>query len=287
MNKNREIIYKRRQKLLDKIAETEKPDDSVRSKQDEGESLEASGLHREIISLLEQEAHQIVFSHAPDEDPESWNIAEMRETLAALHPILRDAVAHALKQKREDAERAVAKALVELYEKKCAMEAPPVVLQAERIVSLRSIDTLWMEHIDDMAHLREQVAFSGYAQRDPRVEYQDQGFRRFHQLILNINAAVVRTLIQSDLKQFTPRLIEEAEEELEGAQTNEGEIEGQLAETGVSKDVIRMPAHAEVPRYKMQDTKKSQDSQSVKIGRNDPCPCGSGKKYKKCHGKDF
>ena len=283
MNKHRTLIYKRRQKLLDKIAEAETGGEDA--------SLETSALHGEIMDLLRQEAEQIVNQHAPDDDPETWNVPEMRETLAALHPSLKEIIQHDLKQSRAEAQEHVAKALLALYQQKCAAETPAVVLQAERIVSLRSIDSLWMEHIDDMAHLREQVAFSGYAQRDPKVEYQDQGFRRFHQLILNINGTIVRTLIQADLKQFTPRLIQEAEQELEGAQTNEAAIEGQLAETGVTKDVIRVRSDAEKPRYKIQDTKNPQSpkpkAQSFdKVGRNDPCPCGSGKKYKKCHGKE-
>src|SRR3989338_10015121 len=94
-----------------------------------------------------------------------------------------------------------------------------------------------MDHIDDMSHLREQVAFAGYAQRDPLIEYQDQGFRRFQQLLTNIQSTIVRMLLQANFADFAPRVIAEleAEDEFEGAQTNEDQIEAELTETGVQR----------------------------------------------------
>ena len=121
-----------------------------------------------------------------------------------------------------------------------------------------------------MAHLREQVAFSGYAQRDPLIEYQDQGFRLFQKLLSTIAQVTVRTLLMIDFSQFmAPPPVKEEPQNL---QTNAAEIEGGLESLGVSKREKDAPA------------KKRLSSSS--IGRNDPCPCGSGKKYKKCHGQD-
>ena len=148
---------------------------------------------------------------------------------------------------------------------------------AERVAALRAIDTHWMNHIDEMAHLREQVAFSGYAQRDPLIEYQDQAFRKFQQLLVTIDTTIVRTLLQIDFQQFAPRrILEEAEAELKNLSTNEAEIEGELSHTGVGAErSVRSRLSAPAPQ-----------SSAPKVGRNDPCPCGSGKKFKKCHGKD-
>ena len=93
------------------------------------------------------------------------------------------------------------------YEEKCAATDPATVNRAESVITLRSIDQHWMDHIDDMSHLREQVAFAGYAQRDPLIEYQDQGFRRFEQLLGNIQGTIVRTLLQANFADFAPRII--------------------------------------------------------------------------------
>jgi preprotein translocase subunit SecA len=195
--------------------------------------------------------------------------------------------------------------LVEFYERKCAQQPPEVTAQAERVITLRSIDTHWMAHIDDMAHLREQVAFSGFAQRDPLIEYQDQGFQRFRQLLVAIDATIIRTLLQVDFAQFAPRqVLKEAEEELANLVTNEAEIAEELEQTGAArtgklrsdpeevmilrnpKHEIRNPKEARSPNSQIRKPNGAQQAQEEKVGRNDPCPCGSGKKYKKCHGKD-
>lgn len=150
------------------------------------------------------------------------------------------------------------------YQEKCMRFPVTTVARAEQFVTLRAIDTHWMAHIDDMAHLREQVAFAGFAQRDPLIEYQDQGFRRFEQLLATIDSTIVRALLQIDFAQFVSDVQAKPDEEKEkNMKTNEGEI-------GMRK--VGLPAEA----------LRSLGSRA-KVGRNDPCPCGSGKKYKKCH----
>ena len=180
------------------------------------------------------------------------------------------------------------------YEEKCKEYDSDVVSQAERVITLQSIDTHWMDHIDDMSHLREQVAFAGYAQRDPLIEYKDQGFRKFKQLLAAIDSTIVRTLLQIDFNEFAPQaVLDSALEELGDLQTNEESIEGALTQTGVGG---RAPAQANPAVMQDPDASvaeevaeavsapKSQERSTQKVGRNDPCPCGSGRKYKKCHG---
>ena len=105
---------------------------------------------------------------------------------------------------REELRTTIKDLLLKYYETKCKEFEPVAVSQAERVVTLRSIDTHWMDHIDEMSHLREQVAFSGYAQRDPLIEYKDQGFRKFEQLLVAIDSSIVRTLLQIDFMQKSP-----------------------------------------------------------------------------------
>jgi preprotein translocase subunit SecA len=311
MNKHREIIYKRRQKILEKIQEArETRDMRLETRENENEELTSQvsdlkslPLHEEILAALRSEVVALVELYTQDIDTEKWNFNEIAENLMAYHAdfgklISRDHLAKM--QDKEELKQHLEDMVVKFYEDKCAAHDIDTVARAESIVTLRSIDSHWMDHIDDMSHLREQVAFSGYAQRDPLIEYQDQGFQRFQQLIATINATIVRTLLQADLAQFAPMvLLTEDQDALRGLQTNQDQIENEL-QTGVAQPPPQRPA-ARTPAFV--DAEFSDDAPAItmrpqqpvrtapqvstdKIGRNDPCPCGSGKKYKKCHGKN-
>lgn len=295
MNKHREIIYKRRQQILEKLEESEK-------REAEGDQHDATGsLHADAIEAMRREGRGVALMFARDKDSDTWDYKEMAETLAVLHPQFRETLAEEKLRTITDQDELAAfieKAIVSFYEAKCAETGMDIAAQAERVVSLRSIDTHWMDHIDEMSHLREQVAFSGYAQKDPLIEYQDQAFRKFKELLTNIDASIVRTLLQIDFTQFIPqRMLEEAQEGLRNLLTNEGEIEGELTQTGVGGQRERQGGSATVTgsgplanALRAQSGNRAprtrQPAHIEKVGRNDPCPCGSGKKYKKCHGKD-
>ncbi len=284
MNKHRDIIYKRRQKILDKI---EEEDLGLRT-EDLGENV----LHTDIVKSIQKEGRAIVMNNAVGHDPETWNIEKILEELSGLHPqlkeILPESKLRAFPDQTQMADYVVG-GLTAFYEMKCQQSEALHTAQAERVVTLRSIDTHWMEHIDDMSHLREQVAFSGYAQRDPVIEYQDQGFRRFQTLIQNIESEIVRAILQIDFAQFAPRVIlQQAEQELAGLTTNESQIEGELTQTGVGARGLQVSQDGgsliEVKKNPQVAGGQRPVAGSSKVGRNDPCPCGSGKKYKKCHG---
>ena len=278
MNKHREIIYKRRQNILVKLAEKEG-----------GEGDGQDSLHLDTLAAMHRAVEALVAVHAAGADPDEWNVAEISEQLTALAPGASDALTEASLKELQDKERLIDRCkhvLSGFYEEKCAAVSPAAVAQAERVVWLRSIDTHWMDHIDDMSHLREQVAFAGYAQRDPVIEYQDQAFRRFQQLLLTVDDTVIRTLLQIDFAQFAPQaMLAEAEAELGGIETNESQIEANLAGDGAApEDMEKAPMLAAASRRTPQ--RESSGAEQPKVGRNDPCPCGSGKKYKKCHGTD-
>ena len=276
MNKHREIMYKRRQKLLKKIA----PQESADSQADR----ETDALHSEIVDMLKRETEALTQEHISGIDPELWTIKELREALGALHPELERGIGSmdiASQGSAEEATTLIETLVLSFYEKKCLHFGYGSVKRAEQIVVLQAIDTHWMDHIDAMAHLREQVAFSGYAQRDPLIEYQDQGFRMFQKLLATIANTTVRTLLQIDFAQFISRA--QAPTEPENLQTNESEIEGQLTAGSGNIDLNELGRKS--------NAKKSGRAglpaeAAAKAGRNDPCPCGSGKKYKKCHGSN-
>lgn len=296
MNKHRDIIYKRRQKILDKLDEDSESYENEKLRDSSDSKLETrNSLHTDVLEAIKREARDIVITHATGHDSDEWNTKEMMETLAALHPEFREVFAEEQLKKIDDADalaESVGKQIVEVYEQKCTAHDATISANAERVITLRSIDTHWMDHIDEMSHLREQVAFAGYAQRDPVIEYQDRAFQKFRALLRTIDTVIVRTLLQIDFAQFAPRqILEQAEEGLQNLRTNEDQISGELEQTGVSargmansqgalSDAIkRQSVHAGETR-----NSKLETLNSSKVGRNDPCPCGSGKKYKKCHG---
>ncbi len=281
MNKHREIIYGRRQKILEKLAAAESPTDT--------QSPDIASLHDDILASMRREARSIVLTHATGTDSDTWNTKEIAETFAALHPELRARLSEEKIKAMDDAEKLgeySAQTVIDLYKEKCTKFESQTTSLAERVITLRSIDTHWMDHIDEMSHLREQVAFAGYAQKDPLIEYQDQAFRKFKELLQNIDTAIVRTLLQIDFAQFAPKqLLQEAQAEIDNLQTNEDQIEGELDQTGVSARGMTSGGGALAQAMKRQATPQPQQAASQpKVGRNDPCPCGSGKKYKKCHG---
>ena len=132
----------------------------------------------------------------------------------------------------------------------------------ERATFIRSIDMLWIEHLSAMTSLRTGIGLRGYAQRDPLIEYKREGYDMFQQLLAAVNQDVTFSFFKFarhavDMKvqaQLNDSLLSRAGVQLAGANTTSSE-------------------HSEV-------ASKSSDD---KVGRNDPCPCGSGKKYKKCH----
>lgn len=260
MNKHRSIMYVRRQKLLEKIAAQEGEDSALRS---------------DIEEMMKRDVETLVLTHCSDIDPENWDLQSLRAGLASLHPDLARAASDAdlrTMTEPEEVTKLLTEFILNLYHKKLGQTPAEAASRAEQILSLQAIDSHWMDHIDQMAHLREQVAFSGFAQRDPLIEYQDQGFRLFQKLLTNIATTTVRALLQVDFRQFMSRQI--VPEEQENLQTNDEEIEGALQHLGVGKGQ---------PQQRRQQPKGGAHAFS-KVGRNDPCPCGSGKKYKKCHG---
>jgi len=281
MNKHREIMYTRRKKILERIAVTE----------ENSQNTEEKPLHQDILEAMRREIAALVQAHAGNDDPEQWNAAEIAETMAALHPSFADTVTTErirTFQESEKVQEFLEELVVTFYEEKCKNQESSIVQRAEHIVTLRSIDMHWMNHIDDMAHLREQVAFSGFAQRDPLIEYKDQGFRRFRQLLVSIDSSIVRMLLQADFEQFAAQIfMRNAQNALENAQTNEDQISAELTETGAGSHLENTgenPIVVKTGASKAMSTPQ-QTQQVSKIGRNDMCPCGSGKKYKKCCGK--
>ena len=191
---------------------------------------------------------------APDADSEEWDLAGLELTLHGEIPMLKMPDAEEVKDMRQkELKHTLKERAVKAYEEKEA-EFPEAeqLREMERVVLLKAIDTRWMDHIDDMDQLRQGIGLQAYGQRDPLVEYKMMGYDMFGEMTYSITETTIRTL-------FHIRIEQKVERE-------------QVAQaTGTNKD----DSASHTPKKR----------EEKKVYPNDPCPCGSGKKYKQCCGR--
>ncbi len=287
INKHREVIYKKRDDIL--------------------EAAEHEGALREKIrEMVNAEVEQVISFHTADENSQNWNLKEVSEVLNTIFPSRPDI----LKRLQEIVESArdklhLAQVRTEIinycndlaHETIQQMEQrvnnPQLMHEIRRGVLLRSIDLLWVEHLEQMDYLRKGIGLRGYGQRDPLIEYKKEAYDMFSQLISSIQNQVVHTIFkigqvkQENAPETTAPVIEM------GPSKTMEEGRGQFQQIqapppgekgGSENDDATITKPGPIPgtiikagRLRMKD--------GTKIGRNDPCPCGSGKKFKKCHGK--
>ncbi len=176
-------------------------------------------------------------------------------------------------------------------------EFPAEFADYEKRLMLQSIDELWMRHIDEMAHLREEVAFEGYAQKQPLVVYKEKAYDKFVTLIEEIGRKVTKGLLTATVSQpIEPVEIDESklERALDGLSSGNAEgLMNLLSDEAVFKAALDVqPQDSEGVRVVRVANASNPPAPTQasgtpvpKVGRNEPCPCGSGKKYKACHGK--
>ncbi len=215
----------------------------------DGESMR-DVIYKMITDRVENTVDTCISS---DQDSEEWDLNELNQLLLPIIPVeqimpedVKDIRANELKHKLK--EQAVKK-----YElKEAEFPEPEAVRELERVVLLKTIDRKWMDHIDDMDQLRQGIGLQAYGQRDPLVEYKMSGYDMFDNMIANIQEDTIRLL-------FHVRIEQKVERE-------------QVAKvTGTNRD------------ESLQKGPKKRES--AKVYPNDPCPCGSGKKYKQCCGR--
>ena len=213
--------------------------------------LDNESVHEDILNCFYNYIAEIVESHIKNNSLEESDIDEILETIN--EQLLKNDV-----EKKEIIELNIDDMIQYLYDKLCQeynekiKDIPKeVVNEFEKAIFLRVIDTHWMEHINTMAHLREGIHLRGYAQEDPLRAYTNEGHELFENLLDQIDYQTTLFLIKAEIRQNTER-----------------------------KQVVKGEAVTDTNKVKKQSPKKVE-----KIGRNEPCPCGSGKKYKQCCGK--
>ena len=229
MGKQREIMYERRNEILD-----------------------SDSIHESIINLIKDHIYNLVMSHLV-EQPEllEFDCSEICEYVN--ENLLRNSnmkLSEIINKSTDEVIQILEDKIIGEYENKIKDLPEEIVNDFEKVIALRVIDTHWMEHINTMDHLKEGIGLRSYAQNNPLVEYTNEGFQLFDEMLDTINREITKYLLKAEIKQNLER-----------------------------KEVVK-PTGTNDSKDKVKTTRKVE-----KIGRNEPCPCGSGKKYKQCCGK--
>ncbi len=213
----------------------------------DGESMR-DYIYKMMTDIVESSVDTVIGEDTPFDE---WNFVELNELLLPIIPLAPITPERVQKQKKASLKQQLKEEAVKLYESKEAEFADPEqIREIERVILLKVIDRKWMDHIDDMDQLRQGAGLQAYGQRDPLVEYKMNGYAMFDEMTQNIREDTVRMLLHIRVEQKIER-------------------EQVARVTGTNKD----------------DTvAKGPVKKDKKIFPNDPCPCGSGKKYKFCHG---
>ncbi len=211
----------------------------------------------------------------------SLNIKELNEAIAVTFQTIANVQENHIEPLNGEGLRKLLLQIAEAaYKAKEAQYSPELMRQVEKMVLLGTIDQLWKDHLLAMDHLRDGIGLQGYGQKDPLVEYKKQGFRFFEMMMAQISGDVVRKLFAVQITANpNPGHDHDEDEEIE-------EETAQLTAAG------RLPTAGEALRGQAPQAARPQPTlrplppgiDVSKLGRNDECPCGSGKKYKKCHG---
>lgn len=240
LNKQREIIYRLRRGMLEKSA------DKDASLKDEIKKR----LHPAITSIVN--AAMAAAENEPIEIDKK--IIEDFSTIIPFDEASQQQLINQLQQTHTPEEKTdyLIKLSEDLYQKREESLTSPIMRQVEKIVCVSVIDNLWMNHLDAVENLRQGIGLRGYAQKDPLVEYKNEGYRMFEQLMWGIDDEIIHRIYRVQIQQEQPLTHSHPK-----AVTN-------------------------APASEISQTNSPQKA-TQKINRNDPCPCGSGKKWKKCH----
>ena len=254
MNKQREVIYGDRRAIL-------------RGTFDSREFM---------LQTLEAKVDGVVQGNAPENaHPSDWDLDEMLNELELIFPVKQVLSVEDIEKKdREEIRRILQEKALEAYEAKEAEVTPEILRMVEqRYLLLPIIDRMWVDHLYVMDHLKSGIGLRGFGQIDPRVEYEKEAYEIFEDLKSNIADEAIKGVFRVVIEQGPP--------DAQGAG-----LPGQSFEPIPSGEMIPQPSRPREVRTNRDDEEpaKPVHRDQRKVGRNELCPCGSGKKYKKCHG---
>jgi preprotein translocase subunit SecA len=229
------------------------------------ELLSGASLKEDVLDMCRELVEGIVEAHADAErDASEWEWKEIEDGFFKqfkFRPGFRENLNGAALNVPQDLTELATERVQRLYEQREAEFTEPVMRQIEKIVMLQTLDALWKDHLLAMDHLKEGIGLRGYGQRNPLVEYQREGFEMFEAMMQVMQQDVVEKVFAVEVRR------EQDVEQIEQQQQRPQKVV--MSHGGESVD-------QGAPTVKREGDK---------VGRNDPCPCGSGKKYKRCHGK--
>lgn len=239
MREQREVIYKQRQEVI----------------------LEETSLSKPMMNMIKRTISRVVDAHTQLEK-DNWNLEGIVD-FAGSTLVHEDSISiDDLKGKEPQQIKEYLNELAqEVFNTKAnQLNGPEQLLEFEKVVILRVVDSKWTDHIDAMDQLRQSIGLRAYGQNNPLVEYQTEGYKMFEEMVGAIEYEVTRLFMKAEIRQNVQR---EQVSTGEAVQPTTGD-----AKENSNTSAKKQPVHVN------------------KVGRNDPCPCGSGKKYKNCHGKD-
>lgn len=238
MREQREVIYKQRQDVI----------------------MGEKDLSPQLLNMVRRTISRVVDSHT-QLDKDNWNLEALAD-FAGATLVHEDSVSKADFEGKtpEEMKDYLYGRAKEVFDTKVSqLQSPEQLLEFEKVVILRVVDTKWTDHIDAMDQLRQSVGLRAYGQNNPLVEYQTEGYKMFEDMVGAIEFEVTRLFMKAEIRQNVQR-----EQVAQNQQEHPVEADGDPKNLTHTK---QKPVHVE------------------KVGRNDPCLCGSGKKYKNCHGK--
>lgn len=220
------------------------------------EVLESEDIKEIVEKMISSVIDRAVAAHTANEEVDEWNLKGLEDFLAANLLPENQLLANEFEGKSADEIREIIQSHVNArYAEKEEEMTEERMREFEKVILLRAIDTKWTDHIDAMDQLRHGIHLRAYGQTDPLREYQSEGFSMFEDMVLAIENDAARFAMKAEIRENLER-----KEVVKGQAVNPGEGEQKKPRQPVRR--------------------------SVNVGRNDPCPCGSGKKYKHCHGRN-
>ena len=215
--------------------------------------MEENDLSQTLMNMVKRTISRVVDAHTQVEDKSQWNLDGIVD-FAGNAIVHEDSISTAdLENKTPEEMKTflMDKAQAIFEQKQEQLNSQEQLLEFEKVVILRVVDSKWTDHIDAMDQLRQSIGLRAYGQNNPLVEYQTEGYTMFEDMVGAIEYEVTRLFMKAEIRQNVQR-----------EQVAQGQAE-------------------------QEEQPQPQKPQQVKkVGRNDPCPCGSGKKYKNCHGKN-
>ncbi len=284
INKHREAIYRRRREVLDLSEEL-----------DEKKEPSDRALSDVVMEMVEAEIEQVVLFHTANENGKDWNLKEIYEVASTIFPVEKDFekdLGGFVSEDKDDLAKVRTKIIEYLLKiantkynelKEQFKDLGVSWTLIEKSVVLRSIDTLWVEHLEAMSSMRQGIGLRGYGQRDPLVEYKKEAYGMYNELNNLIQKQVTYSIYKlgglenTQAKNISsPSISDQAKNFLAPSKT--------MAKGGGSFSQFKQDSSQKNDAVDLVQA-KLKDESGKKVGRNDPCPCGSGKKYKKCCGK--